>query len=96
MHGEHDANGGRRGSFGENEPRTFVARWTATLAEIRQHAIDKNSRGVYPRHNGSCRSLENTALHVAVADEAPGKWDWPSTRVINLGRSSRAGGHARR
>lgn len=52
-----------------------VKRWNATLAEIQQYAIGKDPREVYAKNNAFWRSLKNTAIHVAVADEAPSKWD---------------------
>ena len=52
-----------------------VNRWNATLAEIQQHAIGKDPNAVYTKNNAFWRSLKNTAIHVAVADEAPSKWD---------------------
>lgn len=65
-----------------------VTRWNATLAEVQQHAIGKDPRGVYPKNNGFWRALKNTAIHVAVADEAPSKWDMAvdslKTSVKNL------------
>lgn len=66
----------------------IVKRWQATLAEVNQLARGKDLNAVYPKNNGFWRVLKNTAIQVAVADEAPSKWDMAldslKTSVTNL------------
>lgn len=50
--------------------------WRAATADIDQlarHASDANA--VYAKNNAFWRALSTTAIHIAVADEAPSKWD---------------------
>ena len=50
--------------------------WRAASADVDQlarHAADPNA--VYAKNNSFWRALSSTAIHVAVADEAPSKWD---------------------
>jgi hypothetical protein len=52
-----------------------VKNWKAALADVDQLARKGDPNAVYPKNNGFWRTLKNTAIHVAVADEAPTKWD---------------------
>lgn len=50
--------------------------WRAATADVDQlarHAADPSA--VYAKNNAFWRALSSTAIHVAVADEAPSKWD---------------------
>ena len=50
--------------------------WRAATADVDQlarHAADPNS--AYAKNNAFWRAFSTTAIHVAVADEAPSKWD---------------------
>ena len=50
--------------------------WRAATADVDQlarHAADPGA--VYAKNNSFWRALSSTAIHVAVADEAPSKWD---------------------
>jgi hypothetical protein len=52
-----------------------VKRWRAAMADVDQLARKGDPNAVYPRNNAFWRELSNTAIYVAVADEAPTKWD---------------------
>lgn len=52
-----------------------VKRWNAALADVATYARGKDPNAVYPKNNGFWRDLSHTAIHVAVADEAPSDWD---------------------
>ncbi len=52
-----------------------VARWKAAFADVDQIARTRASGDLYPKNNGFWRTLQSTAIHIAVADEAPTKWD---------------------
>lgn len=49
--------------------------WKAALADVEQLARNGDPNAIYPKNNGFWRTLKHTAIHVAVADEAPTKWD---------------------
>ncbi|MBV8758190.1 MAG: hypothetical protein JO257_12965 [Deltaproteobacteria bacterium] len=50
-------------------------RWKDAMADVNSIARKGNPSDVYPKNNGFWRVLFETAVHVAVADEAPSKWD---------------------
>jgi hypothetical protein len=50
-------------------------RWRAALADIDQVARKGDPNALYPKNNAFWRVLQQTAIHVAVADEAPTKTD---------------------
>ena len=50
-------------------------RWDRLMADLGKHAMYGNPTAVYPENNRFWRTLKETAIHVAVADEAPSKWD---------------------
>jgi hypothetical protein len=50
-------------------------RWSALMTDIGKLAMYGNPTAVYPQNNKFWRALFDTAVHVAVADEAPSKWD---------------------
>lgn len=50
-------------------------RWRAARGEVDAIARKGDPNAVYPKNNGFWRTLKDTAIHVAVADEAPSKWD---------------------
>ncbi len=52
-----------------------VQRWKAALVDVDQLARTGDPNALYPKNNGFWRTVKNTAIHVAVADEAPTKWD---------------------
>lgn len=52
-----------------------VERWKAARADVDAIARSGDPNAVYPKNNGFWRALKATAIHVAVADEAPSKWD---------------------
>ena len=50
--------------------------WRAATADVDQFARRAPApNGVYAKNNAFWRALSTTAIHVAVADEAPTKWD---------------------
>jgi hypothetical protein len=52
-----------------------TARWRATLADVNTLARRHDPDATYAKNNAFWRALQETAIHVAVADEAPSKWD---------------------
>ncbi len=50
-------------------------RWSALMTDVGKLAMYGNPTAVYPQNNKFWRALFQTAVHVAVADEAPSKWD---------------------
>jgi len=52
-----------------------LARWKRALADIDGVARKGDPAAVYPKNNAFWRDLKATAIHIAVADEAPTKWD---------------------
>lgn len=50
-------------------------RWSRLMTDIGKHALYGNPTAVYPENNRFWRCLWDTAVHIAVADEAPSKWD---------------------
>ena len=58
--------------FGHDEA---VRRWKLATAEVDQLARPGDPSAPYSRNNHFWRQLSHIATHVAVADEAPSKWD---------------------
>ncbi len=54
---------------------SVVTRWTRARTDVDQHARTGDPGAVFPNNNTFWRDLQNTAIHVAVADEAPSRWD---------------------
>ena len=52
-----------------------VKAWQAVLVDVDLLARKGDPNAVYPKNNEFWRVLSNTAIQVAVADEAPTKWD---------------------
>lgn len=52
-----------------------MERWKEALVDIDAIARKGDPSAVYPKNNGFWRDLKSTAIHIAVADEAPTKWD---------------------
>ena len=52
-----------------------TATWRAATADVDQLAHGADPNAVYAKNNSFWRALSTTAIHVAVADEAPTKWD---------------------
>ena len=52
-----------------------TATWRAATADVDQFARHGDPNAVYAKNNAFWRALSQTAIHVAVADEAPSKWD---------------------
>lgn len=52
-----------------------VDTWNAVIAEVDQLAHHGDPSAVYLKNNAFWRALQQTAIHIAVADEAPSKWD---------------------
>lgn len=50
-------------------------RWSRLMADLGKHAMYGNPTAIYPENNRFWRCLKDTAIHVAVADDAPSKWD---------------------
>ncbi|MGE0548808.1 MAG: hypothetical protein AB7O24_18105 [Kofleriaceae bacterium] len=50
-------------------------RWNAAVSDVTHLAVGRDPNAVYAKNNGFWRDLKHTAIHVAVADEAPSKWD---------------------
>ena len=49
--------------------------WRAATADVDQLARHADPNAIYTKNNAFWRALQTTAIHVAVADEAPSKWD---------------------
>lgn len=52
-----------------------TATWRAATADVDQLARRADPNTVYTKNNAFWRAMSQTAIHVAVADEAPSKWD---------------------
>lgn len=52
-----------------------VKRWTEAIADVGNLARGGAADAVYPKNNAFWRALRATAIHVAVADEAPSQLD---------------------
>lgn len=52
-----------------------MERWKKTLVDVDSIARKGDPNALYPKNNGFWRDLKSTAIHIAVADEAPTKWD---------------------
>ncbi|MGE0404514.1 MAG: hypothetical protein AB7T06_47835, partial [Kofleriaceae bacterium] len=50
-------------------------RWNRLMQDVAKHALYGNPTLLYPENNRFWRCLWDTAVHIAVADEAPSKWD---------------------
>ena len=50
-------------------------RWNRAFADVMKLARFGNPTALYPKNNTFWRELEDTAIHVSIADEAPSKWD---------------------
>jgi hypothetical protein len=63
-------------------------RWNLLMKDVAKHALYGNPTLVYPENNRFWRCLWDTAVHIAVADEAPSKWDMAKDAikdsVVNL------------
>lgn len=63
-------------------------RWDRLMKDVAKHALYGNPTLVYPENNRFWRCLWDTAVHIAVADEAPSKWDMAKDAikdsVVNL------------
>ncbi len=64
--------GGIKEVFGHEGVAT---RWKAALVDVDAIARKGDPNALYPKNNGFWRALLSTAIHVAVADEAPSKSD---------------------
>lgn len=49
--------------------------WKLLMADVAKHAMYGNPTAIYPENNRFWRALKDTAIHIAVADDAPSKWD---------------------
>ncbi|HEY4177975.1 MAG TPA: hypothetical protein VGM90_14105 [Kofleriaceae bacterium] len=52
-----------------------VAKWKAATDDVQRIARQGDPNAVYTKNNGFWRALKTTAIHVALADEAPTMWD---------------------
>jgi hypothetical protein len=50
-------------------------KWDLLMKDVGKLAMYQNPTAVYPQNNKFWRCLGDTAIHIAVADEAPSKWD---------------------
>jgi hypothetical protein len=73
-------------------------RWKAARADVDAVARPGDPNAVYPKNNGFWRDLQHTAIHVAVADEAPSKSDMMidavKESIVNLPQNIKAGASA--
>lgn len=73
-------------------------RWRTTLADVDGIARKADPNAVYPKNNAFWRALQQTAIHVAVADEAPSKTDMiveaVKDSVTHLPENIKAGANA--
>ncbi|HLL23852.1 MAG TPA: hypothetical protein VK427_17055 [Kofleriaceae bacterium] len=73
-------------------------RWKETLVDVDAIARKGDPNAVYPKNNGFWRALQSTAIHVAVADEAPSKSDMMldslKTSITQLPENLKAGAKA--
>lgn len=74
------------------------SRWRASLANVDALARHGDPNAVYPKNNAFWRDLQHTAIHVAVADEAPSKNDMMldavKESIVNLPQNIKAGAAA--
>lgn len=84
--------GGVKKVFGHD---AVEKRWKEALVDINAIARKADPNAVYPKNNGFWRVLMNTAIHVAVADEAPSKSDMVleslKTSITQLPENLKAG-----
>ncbi len=52
-----------------------LQRWKRALVDVDGVARKGDPNALYPKNNAFWRDLKSTAIHIAVADEAPTKWD---------------------
>lgn len=73
-------------------------RWQAALADVDATARTGDPNALYPKNNGFWRVLQQTAIHVAAADEAPTKTDLMldaiRTSLVELPNNLKAGAKA--
>ena len=73
-------------------------RWNAALVDVAAIARPGDPNALYPKNNGFWRVLQATAIHVAVADEAPSKTDLMidslKDSIVNLPQNIKAGAQA--
>ncbi len=73
-------------------------RWKEALVDVDAIARKGDPNAVYPKNNGFWRVLVNTAIHIAVADEAPSKNDMMldsiKHSITNLPENIKAGAAA--
>jgi hypothetical protein len=55
--------------------KAAMERWKKALVDVDALARKGDPQAPYAKNNGFWRDLKATAIHVAVADEAPTKWD---------------------
>jgi hypothetical protein len=55
--------------------KAAMERWKKALVDVDALARKGDPQALYAKNNGFWRDLKATAIHVAVADEAPTKWD---------------------
>lgn len=74
------------------------ARWKLSLTDVDTIARPGDPNAVYPKNNGFWRDLQHTAIHVAVADEAPSKSDMMldavKESIVSLPQNIKAGAAA--
>ncbi len=75
-----------------------VTQWRAALADVDQLARTGDPNAIYAKNNAFWRALQKTAIHVAVADEAPSATDLAiqaiKQSVTNLPENIKAGAKA--
>jgi hypothetical protein len=73
-------------------------RWKDARAEVDATARGADPNALYPKNNGLWRDLQHTAIHVAVADEAPTSGDLMTEAIkesiVNLPHNIKAGAEA--
>jgi hypothetical protein len=52
-----------------------IDRWKKALVDVDAIARKGDPSVIFPKNNGFWRDLKSAAIHIAVADEAPTKWD---------------------
>lgn len=81
--------------FGHEE---VEKRWKDAKADVDAIARKGDPNAVYPKNNGFWRAMSHTAIHVAVADEAPSKWDMAKDSIkdsiVHLPENVKAGANA--
>ena len=60
-----------------------TTQWRAAVADVNSLARHGDPNAVYAHNNAFWRALQQTAIHVAVADEAPSKWDMVKDSVTD-------------